>query len=136
MENTLGNHLVVCNTKWAFVIWFWSPEPDFWYIKLVNSKVSDISNFALTFKYALKIVLIALFRDLHWCLGIYIWIKWSSQGNVSRKQTIFDGDCRKISKLFKSYYDVLDVLSCQSWTAIGEGVFSDGKWLQWVDLSI
>jgi len=31
--------------------------------------------------------------------------------NVSRKQTIFDGDCRKISKLFKSwsYYDVLDV---------------------------
>ena len=31
----------------------------------LNSKVSDISNFALTFKYALKIVLIALFRDLH-----------------------------------------------------------------------
>ena len=44
---------------------FGHPKLIFWYIKLVNSKVSDISNFALTFKYALKIVLIAHFRDLH-----------------------------------------------------------------------
>ena len=44
---------------------FGHPNLIFWYIKLANSKVSDISNFALTFKYALKIVLIALFRDLH-----------------------------------------------------------------------